>query len=453
MTTDIQKASRYATLGVNSDFDPSWGIKGDEFLNDLRGARGIRRLREMAENDPIFGAILSAMDLMIRSTPWRVEEGSEQARELVDYCLHNLEDVTFEMFLSDVLSFLPYGFSVFEIVARRPSENRNGWVTLKSLAPRAQWTIDRFDTDRTGKILGVWQLAATGSAYIPYSKLLHFRTASRQNDPAGMSVLRNAYTSWYYARRIQEIEAIAIERELNGLPLFRIPAEYLSPDATPAQRAFVSQVGNMGRDVKRNEQGFMIIPSDLYEDADGKLTNQRLVEFELVASKGTRDIKTGEVIIRYQQDMARSALADFVLLGTNDRGSFALSKSKADLFLKALTGYVDAIASVLNRKLVPKLMAWNGLDMADAPKIVPGRVAPVDLTELGNYIARVAGVGIQLNDDASEEFIRTAAGLPPSSSGEASPPVISPTGDIRGQSPASGNERPDDVSNGTQEAE
>ena len=51
--------------------------------------------------------------------------------------------------------------------------------------------------------------------------------------------------------------------------------------------------------------------------------------------------------------------------------------------------------------------------MADAPKVVHGRVAPVDLTELGNYIARAAGVGINLTDPASEEFIRTAVGLPP----------------------------------------
>ncbi len=448
MTEDIKKASRYATLGVNSDYDPKWGLRQDEFLTDLRGERGVRRLREMSENDPVFGAILSAMDLMIRSTPWRIEGGSEEARELVDDSLHHLEDVTFEMFISDVLSFLPYGFSVFEIVARRPAADpkRKGRVTLKALAPRAQWTIDRFETDRTGKILGVWQLAATGSTYIPYSKMLHFRTASKQNSPAGSSVLRNAYTSWYYKNRIQEIEAIAIERELNGLPIFRIPAEYLSPDATAEQRAFAAKVAVMGRDVKRNEQGYMILPSDLYEDADGKLTNQRMVDFELAASKGTRDIKTGEVIIRYQQNMATSALADFVLLGMNDRGSFALSQSKADIFLKALTGYVDAIASVLNRKLVPKLLAWNGMDMADAPKVVPGRVAPMDLKELGDYIARVAGVGIRLNDDASEDYIRTAAGLPPSS-GEAPPPVLSPTGDIRGQQPAG------DTPNGTEEAE
>jgi hypothetical protein len=414
MTDKINKASRYAEIGVASDFNPSWGLRADEFLPDMRGERGIKRLREMATNDPIIGAILSAMDLMIRATQVRIEGGSDEARELVDYSLHNMQDQTFEMFISDVLSFLPYGFSLFEIVAAPPSKHPQGWVTLKKLAPRAQWTIDRFETNEYGDILGVWQTATTKSGYIPYSKLLHFRTASKQNDPAGMSVLRSAYSSWYFANRIKEIEAVAIERELNGMPLFRIPAEYLAPDASDEQRAFVNTISAIGRDVKRNEQGFIIIPSDVYVQDDGKFTETRLVEFELVASQGKRDIDTNTVIIRYQMDMARSALADFVLLGVNDRGSFALSKSKADLFLQALTGYVSAVASVLNRTLVPKLLMWNGIPLTDAPKITFGRVAPVDLAELGTFLDRVSGVGVPLTDDLTTvNYVLQAAGLPP----------------------------------------
>jgi hypothetical protein len=426
MAEEIRKASRYQEIGVASDFDPRWGLRQDEYLVDLRGERGIKRLREMSSNDPIIGAILSAMDLMIRGTPIRVEGGSQQARDLVEYSLYHMQDQSFDMFISDVLSFLPYGFSLFEIVARPPGRNPQGWVTLKKLAPRAQWTIDRFETNDTGDVLGVWQTATTRSSYIPYPKLLHFRTASRQNDPAGLSVLRNAYSAWYFSRRIQEIEAVAIERELNGLPLVRIPSEYLAPDATDAQRAFVSQISAIARDVKRNEMGYVIVPSDVYEDADGKMTTTRLVDFELIASQGKRDIDTNQTITRYQQDMARSALADFVMLGVNDRGSFALSKSKADLFLQALTGYVSAIASVLNSKLIPKLLTWNGLPLEQAPKIVFGRVAPVNLDELGNYIQRVGGVGLNLTDEDSQTYLREAAGLPHVDPAPAPPPTEAP---------------------------
>jgi hypothetical protein len=442
MTDEIKKApTRYSEIGVASDYNPSWGIRQDEFLTDLRGERGIQRYREMSSNDAVVGAVLSAMDLMLRSTPLRIEGGTEETRELIDYCLHGMDDKTFEMTLSDILSFLPYGFSLFEIVARPPSKHPKGWVTLKKLAPRAQWTIESFSTDDNGNVLGVWQTATTRSGYIPYQKLLHFRTASRQNDPAGVSVLRNAYLSWYFCRRIQEIEAVAIERELNGLPLVRIPSEYLAPDATDAQRAFVTKISTIARDVKRNEMGFVVLPSDVYEDADGKLTNIRLVDFQLIASEGKRDISTHEVIVRYQQDMARSALADFVTLGTNDRGSFAMAKAKADIFMQALTGYLSAIASVLNRSLIPKILDWNGIPQDDTPTISFGRVAPVDLDQLGFYIQSLTGAGIDLTDGDTRDFIRAAAGFPKVDN---EPPAIDPT-TTSGQpsAPASANATPD----------
>ena len=62
-----------------------------------------------------------------------------------------------------------------------------------------------------------------GTYTIPMSKALLFRTKSRKNNPEGRSILRNAYRSWYFKRRIQEIEGIGIERDLAGLPVMHGP--------------------------------------------------------------------------------------------------------------------------------------------------------------------------------------------------------------------------------------
>jgi AcrR family transcriptional regulator len=106
-------------------------------------------------------------------------------------------------------------------------------------------------------------------------------------------------------------------------------------------------------------------------------------------------------------------MADFVMLGANDRGSFALSKSKADLFLRALEGYADTIAAQLNRKLLPYLWELNGMSQDDMPKLVRGRVAPVDLEELGQYIQRLALSGVDLFPDENlDKHLRDVAGLP-----------------------------------------
>jgi hypothetical protein len=403
-------ARQFVELGVASDTNPSWGLRQDEFIVQLRGRQGIKKYREMAENDPIIGAILTAQTMMLRSIEWRVEEGSETAVEFVRSVMHGMDDKSWEEFVADVLTMLPYGFSLFEMVPRRDSD---GLVRMKKLASRAAWTIDRFETTETGDIKGVWQVASQKNVYIPYNRLLHFRTTSAANEPSGRSVLRSAYTSWHAANNIKYFEGVGIERELNGLPIWSIPGEWFSSDAPDWQKNFISEAKRIGRDVKRNEQGFIAVPSDLWAEDDGKLTNSPMVKFDLIASKGTRDIDTGKVITRYQQEMAMSCMADFVMLGMNDRGSFALSKSKADLFLKALEGYADTISAQLNRKLLPYLWELNGMNKDDMPKIVRGRIAPVDLDELGTFIQRLALSGVDLfPDDRLDKHLRDVAGLP-----------------------------------------
>jgi hypothetical protein len=403
-------ARPYTELGVSSDSRPDWGIRQDEFVVQLRGRQGIKKYREMAENDPVIGAILQSMTMMLRSIEWRVESGSEDANTFVRSVMHSMDDKSWEEFIADVLTMLPYGFSLFEMVPRRDDD---GLIRMKKLAGRAQYTIDRFETRENGDILGVWQVAAQKNVYIPYSKLLHFRTTSIASEPSGRSVLRSAYTSWRAANNIKYFEGVGIERELNGLPIVRIPSEYMSADASDAQKALFNQMKTIARDVKRNEQGYIILPSDRYADDDGKLTNNLMVEFDLIASRGTRDIDTGKVISRYHQEMAITAMADFVLLGMNERGSFALSQSKSQLFLKALEGYADTIAAQLNRKLIPYLWELNGMDKADMPKIVRGRIAPVDLEELGQFIQRLTLSGADLfPDEGLEKHLRDVAGLP-----------------------------------------
>ena len=59
----------------------------------------------------------------------------------------------------------------------------------------------------------------------------------------------------------------------------------------------------IGRDLKFNEQGSILLPSDVYV-IDDKATAIRLVDVELIASKGTRNISIDPIITRYQHDIA-----------------------------------------------------------------------------------------------------------------------------------------------------
>lgn len=408
----MTKAKIMTELGAVSENGHDIELNHDDSLVELRGLRGIRKYREMRDNDPVIGATLMAIDMLIRVTKWSWDGDAESVakiQNIVDNMDHSMEE-----FVAEILSFLPYGFALFEIVGKRLDE---GVLGLKRISPRPQWTIDNFEVTPQGDIKGAWQTSntlKTGKVFIPEGKSLLFRTVSINNDPAGRSILRNAYKSYHYVTRIQEYEAIAIERELNGIPIGRIPAEYLDPNADENKKAFLASMKTVLRDVKRNRQGYILLPSDRYLDDDGRISNQPLVDFSLVASSGTRDIGTNEVIQRHQGDIARTVLADFLMLGgSGDRGSFAMSKSKSDMFVHAVGGYLDAIAEPINRKLVPMLWKINGWDLEKMPKLVPGSVVPVDLKELAVLIRSMTQSDIVLADDMDlENHLREAAGMP-----------------------------------------
>lgn len=401
-------------LGVYGKNTYTGDIRADEFLQELKGKRAIQKYREMRDNNAIVGSVMYAVEQTLRDVKIDIvpADDSEAAKKEADFLKSVIEDMDHSLddHISEALSYLTYGFSWFEVVykvrggdTRSPKKNskyEDGRIGVKKIAIRAPWTVEEFEVDQnTGEILGMYQEAAWGKrpAMIPVEKSLYYRTTSLNNDPSGRSVLRNAYVSYTYLNKIQGYEAIAIERELHGVPVGRMPAEYLSADATADQAALRGQFERILRDLKNNEQGYALLPSDLYVDADGKPTNQRLMDVELITANGSRSIDIDPVVKRYQHDIARSLMAEFLMLGSSS-GSYALSKTKTDLFLRSLESYINTIVDVLNKQLVERLWQLNGLDWATMPKLVAGDVAPHDLREIASFLRNINGAGIEVQD-------------------------------------------------------
>ena len=222
-------------------------------------------------------------------------------------------------------------------------------------------------------------------------------------------MLRRAYRSWYFLKRIQEIEAIGLERRLNGLPLAKIPSEIL--DAGSGDTRYTA-FRNLVQRIKRDEQAGILMPSE--RDEKGNL----LFELELMGGGDTRGVTdTRAVIEGYRHDIAMTALADFMLLGQTAVGSRALADPKISLFLGAVESWLDSIADVLNRHAIPRLWAINGLDLERQPKIIHGPVRGVDLAELGAFLKDTAAAGVpwtgtgETADLEVVNFLRQAAGI------------------------------------------
>ena len=410
----LSETSAKMTLGVYGKQTYTGDIRADEFLQELKGKKAIQKYKEMRDNNAIVGSVMYAVEQTLRDVEIKIKpaDDSEEAKREADFLKSVLDDMdeSLDDHISEALSYLTYGFGWFEVIYKRregdfrsPKKNskyNDGRIGIKKIAIRAPWTVEGFEINQdTGEVLGMYQEAAWGkrTVMIPVEKSVYYRTTSLNNDPSGRSVLRNAYVSYTYLNKIQNYEAVAIERELHGVPVGRMPAEYLSSDATVDQANLRGQFERILRDLKNNDQGYALLPSDLYVDADGKPTNQRLMDIELITANGSRSIDIDPIVKRYQHDIARSLMAEFLMLGSSG-GSYALSKTKTDLFLRSLESYINNIVDVLNKQLVERIWQLNGLSWDTMPKLVAGDVAPHDLREIASFLRNLNGAGIEVKD-------------------------------------------------------
>ena len=394
------------------------GIFSEEFLKELQGKRGIEVYREMSENDDVCGAILYVIETLIRQSTWSIQAGGktakdEECKEFLESCMDDMQD-TWTDTISEILSFLTFGWSYHEIVYKRRTGNSrdprlksrytDGLIGWQKLPIRSQETLFRWEYDDQENLIGMTQLPPPNyvMATIPINKALHFRTKSRKNNPEGRSILRTAYRDWYFKRRIQEIEGMGIERDLAGLPVLTAPEGVSIWDTNdPLMVKTFQRAETIVRNVRRDATEGLVKPAGW--------------EFELLTSGGSRQFDTNAIIERYDTRIAMTTMADFILLGHQKVGSFALSSDKTELFSMALGAYLDIICEVFNNQGIPRLIEMNGdhfRGITEYPKLTHGDVETPDLKDLSAYVKELTGCAALTPDEDLEAYLRKVANLP-----------------------------------------
>lgn len=357
------------------------GVIYEEFLTELQGNKGAAVYREMSDNDDVIGAVLFAIEMLIRQTTWDIQEAGakpkdKECAEFLRSCMDDMTD-TWTDTISEILSFLTYGWSAHEIVYKRRCGKRkdkrlnskfdDGLIGWQKLPIRAQESLYEWRyEDGTDDLTGMVQMPPPdyGLIEIPINRLLLFRTKSRKGNPEGRSILRNAYRSWYFKKRIQEIEGIGIERDLAGLPVMTAPEGQNIWDADNPEM------------VKMRIAAEELI-SHIRRDSLEGIVKPKEWELELLSTGGQRQFDTSRIIDRYDTRIAMTVLADFILLGHEKVGSFALSSDKTELFAVAIGGFLDIICEAFNNNAIPKLVDLNGehfKGITDYPRMIHGDI-------------------------------------------------------------------------------
>jgi phage gp29-like protein len=409
---------RYGKNGYGS-------ILYEEFLPELRGIKGVQAYTEMADNDATVGAILFAIEMLMRNCEFHVEPAGNSSKdkecaEFVESCMNDMER-TWTDTLSEILSFLTYGWSYHEIVYKRRvgrtsspvtnSKHDDGLIGWRKLPIRSQDTLYGWEyKDDTDDLVGMTQAPPPhfDRITIPLEKSLHFRTRSRKDSPEGRSILRTAYRAYYFKKRIEEIEGYGIERDLAGFPVLYAPYDLDIWDTDDPDKAMMlARAEEIVSSIRRDQREGLVLPGGYEQGTGWKL--------ELLTSGSRRQFDTNAIIDRYDKRIATSVLADFVMLGQQEVGSFALADSKTKIFALAIGTYLDIICEVFNNQAIPRLIDINGdhfKGITDYPHMKHGDIEDVDMAQFADFIVKLTGAGIIVPDDELEDEVRRVGGLP-----------------------------------------
>lgn len=419
----------------------------EEFLPQLVGRQAITVYREMIDNSSVVGSMLFAIQQAMRKVKWRVEPASDNAaaKKEADFADSLRMDMshTWEDFVTEALSMLGYGFAAHEIVYKRRSGPRppqvsddtaggmtpalptsdfaDGRIGWRRLPIRGQDTVLKWFFDGNGQVRGLTQQPWVGTFIdIPIEKMLLFRPQSHKNNPEGRSILRTAYRSYYFVKRMEEMEAVLFER-ISGFPLLTVPnalmdaAAGTGPDSAKASMT-LQALKNLVTNVRIGEQMGAMLPSNTYQNADGTMSNVKMYDFQLLtpgSGGGKGGVDIDKTITRHKIDMLMTVLCDFIQMGHEVRGTNNLGTMKVDMFYAAIEGWLQSIASVLNRYALPRIWELNGLDLKLMPEFQPDMPQRMDLDGLGAFINNLAMSGMALfPDEELESFLRDAAGFP-----------------------------------------
>lgn len=426
--TPSESNSGFNTYGISglTRFGPISRVY-EEFLKELQGPAGMKSYREMMDNDPITGAILFAANHLCRKVSFKFKpaNNSNEAQKVADFvgsCIFDDMESAWPDTISEILTMLTFGWSLMEFRFKRrlgmgspdlalndypytavngtgigspvpsfsPSRFEDGKIGFRSWSLRSQETLFMWEFDEDSNATHMQQMAPPDYRIrrVPLAKALLFRTQVSKNNPEGRSMLRNGWIPYYMKKNLQIFEGIGVERDLAGYPMIQIKepdlARGMMPpdiwnDKDPQMIAMLNALKTIVKAVRRDEQEGLVMPW--------------WAEFKLVSTGSRRRSETNDIIGRYDQRIAMSMMADFIMLGHEAVGSKALAATKISLFTAALSSFLDTGGAIIDRRAVPLLLQFNGIPQELAPTLQHGDVESVNIQELGEFISKIAGTG------------------------------------------------------------
>lgn len=362
----------YQTMPIGS-WSSFADVSGFEENPDLRWPRSVDVYDRMRNEDAQVGSVLRAVTLPIMATTWEIDaEGVKP--EIAEFIADNLGlpvrgrapiarirtrgRFSWSEHLRLALLQLVFGHSFFEQVY----EPAGDLLRLRKLAWRPPRTIAEIEIARDGGLAAIQQY---GGKKIPVDRLVAYVNEREGAAWVGRSLLRGCYKNWLLKDRELRSQALTIERNGLGVPVYE--GAPVPDGATHDQaEAWINTQREEGLKIARKFRAG--------EDAGASIPNG--ASLKLLGVEG--DLPDTEKPIRYHDEqIARSVLAHFLNLGTQT-GSWALGATFADFFTGSLNAVTVQLADIANQHIIEDLVDLNWGEREPAPRLV---ASPIGVNE------------------------------------------------------------------------
>jgi hypothetical protein len=403
-----------AETGYQRETLPGWGSLAEDSHETnpaLVWPKSIDVFDKMRREDSQVGSVLRAVTFPIRRTTWMIDPAGAR-----DEVVNNIADsfglpvkgrertapvrtrdrFDFDEHLRLALLELVFGHSVFEQVYR-PGDD--GLMRLRKLAWRPPRTISKWDVAADGGLVAVEQWGTAGrTVRIPVDKLVVYVNEREGANWQGTSLLRTAYKNWLLKDRTLRAQAVGIERNSLGIPVYEgaaIPEGFSEAEALAWVEAQKTDGLALAKATRSGQDAGAAIPFG--------------AKFTLMGVNGNR-ADTDKPIRYHDEQIARAVLAHFLNLGS-ETGSWALGSTFAEFFVGSLNAVALHIANTAQAHVVEDLVDANFGPDEPAPRLVPATIGE-EQPATAEAIKSLIECGAVEPDDQLEAYMRQRYKLP-----------------------------------------
>jgi hypothetical protein len=414
------------TLGVPGTAIYGGYIVENEKDSRLTGTNKYRTYSNILANTSIVAAGVRYFLNLISKAGWEVEapeDSGSEGEKIAEQVQDMMNDMTtpWHRVVRRAAMYRFYGFSIQEWTAK--VRDTDGAIGFLDIEPRPQVTIERWNTDRTGTVLGMIQVSPQDGQeiYLPRPKTIYMVDDSLNDSPEGLGLFRHLAKTAHALTVYEQLESWGFERDLRGVPVGKAPLTQLRKMVQAKQiteadaSALLEPIETFLRRAKQGEATALMLESEPWR---GTGENQQPIDapqwgVELMKGEATSQPEMAKAIERKNREMARVLGVEHLLLGSDSAGSFALSRDKTQSFGLIVDSTLREIGETMEADFLDPLFTLNGWNPELKPSFTIEQSQYRDIEQITTALSDIAKAGSPIMPgDPVVNKIRDLMGLP-----------------------------------------